>query len=74
MRTIRVKNASILAIIEGVNIDFEVRDNKATKGISLFVYGKKLIDIEILEGGKLKDGDYYTDEKAPFRIEGLNLK
>ena len=71
MRTIRVKNASILATLGDRKIDFEIRTTKdSAKGFSLFVDGIKLIDINLVDG-VLKDGGNYDSKKALFKISDI---
>lgn len=71
MRTIRVKNASILATLGGREIDFEIRTTKdSAKGFSLLVDGVKLIDVDLIDG-ELKDGGNYDSKKALFKISDV---
>jgi len=72
MRTIRVKDASILAKISGREIDFEVRDNKNTKGFALYVDGRKWLDCDVGDAG-ITDSpppDHPSDQ-ALFKIKDI---
>lgn len=75
VRTIRVRDATILANIHGREIDFEVRNNKACRGFTLLVDGKKWLDCDVfpytLGGGGIKDGEHYDSKKPLFRIRDI---
>ena len=66
IRTIRVKNASILATVLGRDIDFEVRDNKSCKGFTLLVDGMKLIDCSISPYDRSVTGKVFDKLKHGF--------
>ena len=62
MRTIRVRNASVLADLDGREIDFEIRTSKNSKqGFTFLVDGKKWLDIDLVDG-KLVDGSNFGGE------------
>ena len=79
MRTIRVRNASILAKLTGCNgqfervreIDFEIRTTKdSVRGFSLFIDKVKWLDVDLV-GTALMDGDNYDNKKALFRVKNI---
>src|SRR3990167_9057399 len=68
MRTIKVKNVSILAKLGNKEIDFEIRTTKdSAQGFTLLIDGIKWIDVK-LEGNELKDGKRYNNKKPLFSI------
>ena len=51
MRTIRVRNASILAKIDGRDIDVEIRTTKdSARGLALYIDGKKILELDYRKG------------------------
>jgi len=56
MRTIRVRNASILANLNGREIDFEIRTTKdSAQGFALLVDNVTWLEIDATESGTLCD-------------------
>jgi hypothetical protein len=56
MRTIRVRNASILANLNGREIDFEIRTTKdSAQGFALLVDGLTWIEVDASDSGVLCD-------------------
>ena len=72
MRTIKVRNASILADLGNRKIDFEIRTTKDSRqGFTLLVDGVKWLDIDLI-GNALKDGQNFDDKKSiTFRIRNV---
>ena len=73
MRTIKVRNATILAVLNERKIDFEIRTTKdSAQGFALFVDGVKWLDIDLV-GHALRDGGNYDDSKnqALFKIKDI---
>ena len=56
MRTINVRNASILANLNGREIDFEIRTTKdSAQGFALIIDGKTWIEADATPSGSLHD-------------------
>jgi hypothetical protein len=73
MRTIRVRNASILADLGIRKIDFEIRTMKnSAKGFCILVDGVKWLDVDLTSSGEgLIDGENYDNKKALFKISDI---
>lgn len=68
MRTIKVRNASILAKLGERSIDFEIRTTKdSAQGFALFIDKVKWLDVDLV-GSSLRDGDHYDCKKPIFKI------
>jgi hypothetical protein len=68
MQTIRVKNASILANLNGREIDFEIRTTKdSAQGFALLVDGLTWIEVDATDSGLLCD----TRKEFTYKAEPL---
>jgi hypothetical protein len=72
MRTIRVRNASILASLNNREIDFEIRTTKdSAQGFALYVDNKCLIEVDLLKDGTLRDTPRPNEPRSLLRIKGV---
>ncbi len=68
MRTIRVRDATVLGKLGGKGIDFEIRTSKdSAMGFSLLIDGVTLIDVDLV-GDILKDGKNFDGKEPLLKI------
>jgi hypothetical protein len=74
MRTIKVRNATILAKLGTREIDFEIRTSKdSAQGFSLLVDGVKWLDVDLskISNEILMDGQNFDNKEPLFKIKDI---